>query len=317
MQTFTVDEKNNQKRCDKFLFENLPVPPSQIFKAFRKRSIKVNGKRVREDYVLNVGDQVEVYIPDAYLSGEPTVEINMTIPIVFEDDNILIVSKPQGMSVHEDEHGNEQVLDVLVRRMKSQASGNQNNPFPALCHRIDRNTGGLVILAKNQETLEVMHDKFKHHEIRKFYLAAVHGIPQTKSETLTGYLKKDSQKSRVFIYDRPVPGTEKIITRYRLLTAHYPYALLEVEIVTGKTHQIRAHLAYQGFPLLGDGKYGINTVNRSLKLQYQALFSYRLVFDFNTPSGHLNYLKGKEIKLDNPTWEMGIGQTGLDMSRMP
>jgi len=307
MRAYTVSEKYQHKRCDKFLLDQLSVPPSVIYKAFRKRSIKVNGRRVGEDHLLMAGDTVEVYIPDAYLS-EAKPEASIQIPIAYEDEHLLIVSKPQGLSVHGDRHGEESVLDELVRRLMNGREG-----FPALCHRLDRNTGGLVIMAKDRDTLEIMEDKFRQHEIRKYYLTAVSGIPAEREAELTAYLRKDRSESRVFIFDRPAEGAERIITRYRILKALYPYALLEVELITGKTHQIRAHLAYIGHPILGDGKYGVNSVNRSLKLKYQALFAYRLIFDFKSPSGHLDYLKGLEVRLPRILWEEGLSRTGLEL----
>lgn len=313
MRAYTVDEKSDEKRCDKFILEKLPGFSAAVFKAFRKRNVKVNGKRVKEDYALAAGDLVEVFIPDAYLEASSTEPEEPDVPIVYEDDHILVVSKPQGLAVHKDDNSEAFVLDAL---MQKKLHGTSGTGFPALCHRIDRNTGGLVLLAKDAETLECLTEKFRSHEIRKFYLTVVNGIPEKKNDRMTAWLEKDGGKSRVYIHDRPMRGADKIITGYRILTANYPYALLEVEIVTGKTHQIRAHMAYIGHPVLGDGKYGINPRNRSLKLNYQALFSWRLLFDFKKPSGHLAYLKGKEIRLPDIQWEKGIFQLGLRMPEM-
>lgn len=314
MRQFTVQPRFDKKRADTFLFEMFPgVSASVIYKAFRKRSIKVNNKRVKESYQLSSGDIVEVYIPDEYLdkaSGKP--DISPLPSIVYEDDYIIAVSKPQGIPVHSDENQDRTVLDKWVQDfVRSRDDTYYENGYPALCHRIDRNTGGLVLLAKDPMTLHIMQDKFRQHEINKTYLCVVVGRPEKESGTLEAYLKKDSSKSRVFIYDHPVKNSEKIITRYRLRERLEDFSLLEVELVTGKTHQIRAHLAYMGCPLLGDGKYGINEVNRSLGLKWQALWSIRIVFAFSSPSGHLDYLNGSVITLPEITWEEGIKSLGL------
>jgi 23S rRNA pseudouridine955/2504/2580 synthase len=315
MRSFTADETDTGKRCDRFLLERLSGTPSPaVFKAFRKRSVKVNGKRVKETYVLEAGDIVEAFIPEEHLApktGRVAAGSGCGIRFVYEDDYIIVVFKPQGIPVHKDDNRDATVLDEYVAEALSKRGAHLEPGFPALCHRIDRNTGGLVILAKDAGTLEVMLQKFRRHEIGKFYLACVHGIPAEREAELTAYLKKDSKSSHVMIYDNPVRGSSRIITRYRVLKALYPYSLLEVEIVTGKTHQIRAHLAYMGYPVLGDGKYGMNSVNRALRLTKQALFSYRLAFGFRSESAHLDYLRGVEITLDEIPWEEGVRSTGL------
>lgn len=316
MRQFTVQSIYNQKRVDSFLFEMLPgTNSSVIFKAFRKRSIKVNDKRVKESFLLSTGDKVEAFIPDDYLK-EPlnSGKTQELLPLlVYEDNYILIVSKPQGMPVHQDKNVEILVLDHWVQAYIRKRDVNLpfENGFPALCHRLDRNTGGLVVLAKDSKTLALMENKFRQHEIKKTYICLVNGVPEKLSQELTGYLKKDSIKSRVFIYDHPIKNAERIITRYRTLKVMEAFSLLEVELITGKTHQIRAHLAYIGHPLIGDGKYGINEVNKALHLKWQALFAIRLIFDFNSPAGHLDYLKGKTVTLLEIPWEQGIKNLGL------
>lgn len=313
MRQFTVQPRYNQKRIDTFLFEMLPgVNASVIYKAFRKRSIKVNQKRVKESHLLASGDIVEVYIPDEYLKTSPNKAAGKLPSVVYEDDYIIAVSKPQGIPVHRDKNQDQIVLDEWVQDyVRKRNEANYEKDFPALCHRIDRNTGGLVLLSKDAKTLDIMQEKFKNHEIAKTYICVVLGTPEKKSGTLEGYLKKDSSKSRVFIYDHPVKNADRIITRYRVKKYLGKFSLLEVELVTGKTHQIRAHLAHIGCPLLGDGKYGKNEVNKALGLKWQALWAVKVGFPFSSPSGHLEYLKNKTIALPEISWEEGIKNLGI------
>lgn len=310
MREFSVTTGYDKKRIDSFLFDMLPnVNSSVIFKAFRKRNIKVNNKRVPQSYLLSVNDKVQVYIPDHYLSQSfDNNGFGTDWPeIVYEDDHIVIVSKPQGMPVNNDRNKEMLVLDSWLQNYyRTQNVVLYEEGFPALCHRIDRNTGGLVLFAKDPKTLKVLEDKFHMHEIGKKYLCIVNGVPEKNAQELHGYLRKDSKKSRVFIFDCPVKGSELIITRYRILKKTDKFSLLEVDLVTGKTHQIRAQLAYIGHPLLGDGKYGINAVNKAFKLKWQALWAKEITFRFSSPSGHLEYLKGKKVTLQKIVWERDI-----------
>ncbi len=307
MREFSVDTGYEKKRIDEFLFDMLPnISSSVIYKAFKKRNIKVNDKRVSMSYKLSVNDKVYVYIPENYLTQ--AVDINKPVTgepeIVYEDNYIIVVAKPQGMPTHKDRNKEMQVLDNWLQIfLRARDNTLYEEDFPALCHRLDRNTGGLVLFAKDSKTLAVLEEKFRMHEIGKKYLCVVNGVPDNNFQELHGYLRKDSKKSRVYIFDNPVKGAEPIITRYRILKKLKGIALLEVDLVTGKTHQIRAHMAYIGHPLLGDGKYGLNAVNRALKLKWQALWSIELTFNFTSPSAHLAYLKGKTVLLEKIHWE--------------
>lgn len=300
MRSIQIDKKHNGKKLEKALRDQFPIMPvSALYKAFRKKDIKVNGVRVKEDHVVYTGDTVEVYITDNILDGKPVktpYEKSNGFKVVFEDQNLLIVNKEQGIPVHADK---DQQTDTLIDRVRSyldsntEYSTNKSRKFqPSLCHRLDRNTGGLVIIAKNQESLDIILNKIKHREIKKYYQCLVQGHVDEGSSELKAYLFKDEKKNQVFIYETPRKHSLEIITRYKVLSYEKEYTRLEVELVTGRTHQIRAHLAFIGHPILGDGKYGSNSFNRAMGAKRQALWAYKLRFDFND-GGILDYLKGR------------------------
>ena len=283
MKKLVVDKKYNSKKLNKFLQDTLPNLSNNLFyKTLRKKDIKVNGKRVNENILIFENDEIEVYIADSLL------ETKINFEIVFEDENILIIDKPAGIEVT-----GSQSLTTLIHKQYANCGY-----LPMPCHRLDRNTTGLILFAKNQEALDILLDKFKNHEIEKHYLALVYGVPKEQSQTLTAYLFKNSKKSIAYISDEPKRGYSKIITSYSVLEKNSNgTCMLDVEIKTGKTHQIRAHLAHIGLPIVGDGKYGNYEINKKLGFKTQKLRSYILKFNFKTDSGILNYLNGKKIKL--------------------
>ena len=285
MRTLIVDNKFNNKKLDMFLLKNFDGLSLNTFhKALRKKDILVNGIRVKDNIFLNAGDNVNIYITDNYLFKQ----INLNI--VYEDENILIVNKPSGVEVVSNNHGETTLTSLLQEKIGS-------NIMP--CHRLDRNTKGLVLFAKNEVSLNILLSKFKTHEIEKYYKCTVIGIPKKIQDTLNAYLFKDSKKSLVYIYDEPRKGATKIITSYKVLEKNKDNntSILEITLHTGKTHQIRAHLAHIGHPILGDGKYGKNDINKKFGKTIQDLCAYKLKFNFNTNSGILNYLNNREFKI--------------------
>lgn len=308
MRSITVKKNDAGQRLDKFLTKSVKgLPMSLMYKFIRTKKIKVGGKRTDGKYMLSEGDVIDLYIKDEFFDSPENdkgalTHIEPKIDVVYEDENIILVNKRPGVVVHEDKDARDNTLIMhiqayLYKKGEYDPTGEQSFA-PALCNRIDRNTGGIVVAAKNAAALREMNEKIKNNEISKFYLCAVKGIMPKKSDTLTGYLIKDSATNTVTVYDRKVKDAKNIITKYRVLAEKSGNSLLEVELVTGRTHQIRAHMAHIGHPLLGDGKYGVNRGEKRDGYKYQALYAYRIRFDFADDSGTLGYLRGKTVELD-------------------
>lgn len=307
MREFTVNKNDAGQRVDKFISKTLDLPTSLIYKSIRTKKIKLNRKRTEPNVILAEGDTLQCFLAEEFFKRETNENaldrITPKITVIYEDDNIILVDKKPGVSVHEDEKNSKNTLITHIQAylyQKGEYNPSGENSFaPALCNRIDRNTGGIVIAAKNAETLRIINGKIKLREIDKFYLAAIHGTPPKTEDTLYGYLLKDEKTKTVKVYEKNPPKQAKnIITKYKLLKKQDNISLCEIELLTGRTHQIRAHMAYIGNPLLGDGKYGTNKDDKKFGYKHQALYSYKLRFSFKGEKNALSYLNGKEFKID-------------------
>ena len=282
MRSIIVPKKYNGKKLNIFLYDIFNGLTNNIYqKALRKKDIRINGVRVSENKTIYEGDEIKVYIVDDLLFKTSNVEI------VYEDDNIVVFNKPENLEV------------TGENSLEKYAKAKYENQFIEPCHRLDRNTSGLVLFAKNQESLNILLEAFKNHNIIKHYRCVVVGIPKQDRKTMEAYLFKDTKKSMVYISDVSKKGYRKIITEYKVIkkNAKEDLALLDVELHTGRTHQIRAHLAHIGHPILGDGKYGVNEINKKYKQKTQVLTSFSLEFKFENRNSKLAYLQNKKIEL--------------------
>ena len=308
MKEFTIGKNDAGQRLDRWLGKAVPLLPAALAQKYiRLKRVKVNGKGAARDLRLQAGDVLQLYINDEFFDAprEDNAFLSIFKPvldIVYEDENVLICNKRPGLLCHPDQG---EYVNTLITHIqaylyqKKEWSPRWENSFaPALCNRIDRNTGGLVIAAKNAEALRILNDKIRDREISKFYLAALVGKMTPPAGELRGFLLKDEKKNQVAVYQKPVPGGRTAITRYKTLQFKNGLSLVECELLTGRTHQIRAQFAAAGHPLAGDGKYGQRRDNQRLERKGQALWSYKLVFDFPTDAGALEYLKGKTLEVE-------------------
>lgn len=309
MRILTVNKNDAGQRLDKFLSKAVKgLPTSMMYKLIRTKKIKVNRKRTEQSYILCEGDEIQLFIKEEFFdSPEKDVgalfRITPKLNILYEDENIMLLNKRPGVLVHEDDSASENTLIMHVKAylaQKGEYNPNEEQSFvPSLCNRIDRNTGGIVIAAKNAEALRDMNLRIKEDMLTKSYLCLVHGVPSPKSATLTAYLKKNSRENTVEVRDKEFSNSKKIITAYKVLkTSSANISLLEIDLITGRTHQIRAHMSHIGHSLVGDGKYGINREERPKGFKYQALYAYKLYFKKSDRKDILSYLEEKTFKLD-------------------
>ena len=307
MKEFTIGPNDAGQRLDRFLAKAVPLLPASLAQKYiRLKRIKLGGKRVERDTRLNTGDVLQLYINDEFFDKPREDNAYLTVAnpkltIVYEDEHILLVDKRPGLAVHPHDGADfgKTLIDHIQAYLyqKKEWKPREENAFtPALCNRIDRNTGGIVIAAKTAEALRVMNQKIKDREMDKRYLAIVEGTPKPRDGSLKGYLFKDAKKNRVFVTDKPQDGAKTCQTNYKTLVSKNGLSLVECELITGRTHQIRAQFAHAGHPLLGDGKYG--KLDKKYDRNYQALYSYKLTFTFSTDAGGLEYLNGKSFRVD-------------------
>ena len=307
MKEITIGPNDAGQRLDRFLAKAVPLLPASLAQKYiRLKRIKLGGKRVDRDTRLNTGDVLQLYINDEFFDKprEDNAYLTVATPklnIVYEDDHILLVDKRPGLAVHPHdgaEYGRTLIdhIQAYLYQKKEWRPREENAFTPALCNRIDRNTGGIVIAAKTAEALRVMNQKIKDRELDKRYLAIVEGTPKPRDGSLKGYLFKDAKKNRVFVTDTPQTGSKSCQTNYKTIVSKNGLSLVECELITGRTHQIRAQFAHAGHPLLGDGKYG--KLDKRFDRNYQALYSYKLTFTFSTEASSLEHLNGKSFQVD-------------------
>ena len=308
MKSFEIKQNDANQRLDKFIRKSLPnLPQTLMYKYIRIKRIKVNSKRAEISTMLKVGDKVDMYINDEFFEKPETrydfTGASKSLDILYEDENIMLLNKKAGLLCHPDDR---EYVDTLITRIKrylydkGEFNPDDENSFtPALVNRIDRNTGGIVIAAKNAESLRILNAQMKKRNLKKTYLCVIHGIPQKPSGLLEGYLIKDEKKNLVKVLKAPCDGAKEIRTRYKVLDTdrEKDLSLVEVDLLTGRTHQIRAHFASIGHPLLGDGKYGTNKLNKEFGYKKQFLYSYKLAFALDDEAGILSYLTGRNFEV--------------------
>ncbi len=309
MKEFYINKNDAGQRLDKYITKSVPLlPQSLMYKYIRSKRIKVNNKRSEISYRLKENDLVSMYINDEFFEQvKPKYDFlnaGKSLNIVYEDENIILIDKPTGLLSHPDEDNYTDTAITRVKRYlyeKGDYKPDEESSFaPALVNRIDRNTSGIIIGAKNSESLRILNEKLKNREMHKLYLCVVIGKLKNESGLIEGYLEKNEKQNKVYVSEKGNDKTKHISTKYKVLSYKDGLSLLEVELLTGRTHQIRAHFSYLGHPLLGDGKYGTNAQNKNFGgYKKQFLYSYKLKFDFQSDAGILNYLNQKEFEVQD------------------
>ena len=311
MREFTVTKNDAGQRLDRFAAKAAPsIPAALLQKYFRRKEIKVNGHWARPDARLAEGDTVRLFLPEEFFAGAPRRQaegwlatVRPALDLVYEDKNVLLVNKRPGVLCHDAEGWSPDTLIARIQAHVYQSGGwdpaAENSFAPALCNRIDRGTGGIVIAAKTAPALRILDEKIRAREVTKEYLCVCLGRPDPPEGRLEGWLFKDAAKNQVYVKPRQELGTSFAATDYRLLDHRDGLSLVTCRLHTGRTHQIRVQMAHAGWPLLGDGKYGRERVNRRYGEDRQLLWSWRVSFDFTSPAGELDYLAGRTITVDS------------------
>lgn len=308
MREIIIKKNDANQRLDKFLTKRFKtMPKSLMYKYIRTKYIKVNNKRCEISTMLKEGDVLKLFIKDEFFENECTEEnydflkAPTKLDIIYEDENIMLINKKPGVIVHPDEKYH---FDSLISRVlhylydKKEYNPKNDKAFaPALVNRIDRNTGGIVIAAKNAESLRTLNAKMKTRELTKLYLCLVQGTLKYNEGLLSGYIEKNEKKNKVTVLKNPTQNSKPVKTKYKVLKNINGNSLVEIDLLTGRTHQIRAHMSSIGHPLLGDTKYGYKRKDNDV-YKYQALYAYKITFNFKTDGGIMEYLNGKSFEVN-------------------
>ena len=271
------------------------VPLWAVREAIKKRDVRIDGARIAGDVRVAAGQEIRVFWPKSVVSGRPQKKTLPPPEIVYEDEHVILINKPQGIA-SQNEDAPLSGDTALTRVIAYLESVGEETDHLHLCHRLDVQTGGLLLFAKDDEAFESAVQAFSDRTFQKYYTCLVKGCPAKDEAVMRAYLRKDAQISRVSVTDYPARGSMEIVTAYRVIESGRN-AKLEVELITGRTHQIRAHLAHIGHPILGDDKYGDRVLNRALNLRRQQLWATRLVIH---AQGALSYLNGKTFSVECP-----------------
>lgn len=303
MREIIIDKNESEQRLDRFLKKYLAeAPQGFVYKMIRKKNIKVNDAKAQPETTIYEGDKIQLYLSeetiDKFIAKKEEIKSKLVPNIIYEDDNIILINKPVGILSHgASKEFEENIVDSMISYLieKGEFVPRIQKTFtPSICNRLDRNTSGIIIGAKNYQSLKAINEAIKNGKVRKFYKTIVKGNIK-KEFTAEGYLSKDEDKNRVTIHEDDSEGSKKIITVIKPLINKNGYSLLEIELITGRTHQIRGHLSSLGYPVIGDRKYGNREVNKKFNEKYslnnQWLHGYKI--EFNGLYDELDYLNGK------------------------